>query len=142
LDLRGAYNLIRIKEGEEWKTAFRTRYGLYETLVMPFGLTNVPATCQRLINHQLYKYLDVFVVAYLDNILVYSKKEAEYMEHIRKVLIRLREAGLLLKPEKCEFYKKQVPFLGFILSDQGIQMDVSKIQVVIEWPIPTIVKEV
>jgi hypothetical protein len=60
------------------------------------------------------------VVTYLDNILVYSKKEVEYMEYIRKVLIRLREAGLLLKPEKCEFYKKQVPFLGFILSDQGI----------------------
>lgn len=142
LDLRGAYNLIRIKEGEEWKTAFRTRYGLYETLVMPFGLTNAPATCQRLINHKLHEYLDVFVVAYLDDILVYSRNHTEHVEHVRKVLTRLKEAELLLKPEKCQFFQKKVKFLGFILSAQGIQMDASKVQAVQEWPTPTSVKEV
>jgi hypothetical protein len=101
LDLRGAYNLIRIKEGEEWKTTFRTHYRLYKTLVMPFGLTNILAIYQHLINYKLYKYLDIFIVIYLNDILIYSKIEVEYIEYIRKVLVRLREAGLLLKPEKC-----------------------------------------
>ena len=79
LDLRGAYNLIRMKEGEEWKTAFRTRYGHYEYLVMPFGLTNALATCQALINNVLRHHLDKTVVAYLDDILVYSEDEEEHV---------------------------------------------------------------
>lgn len=140
LDLRGAYNLIRMKEGEEWKTAFRTRYGHYEYLVMPFGLTNAPATCQALINNVLRAHLDITVVAYLDDILVYSKTLEEHITHVREVLTRLRTASLLLKPEKCEWHKEEVTFLGFRVGRNGVKMDEAKIQVVKDWPTPTTVK--
>ena len=142
LDMRGAYNLIRMKEGEEWKTAFRTRYGLYEYCVMPFGLTNAPATCQRMINEQLHEYLDIFVVAYLDDILIYSKNEAEHTEHVRKVLEKLKKANLLLKPEKCDFHKTELGFLGYIIGQNGVRMDPRKVTAVLEWPTPTTIKEV
>jgi hypothetical protein len=142
LDLRGAYNLIRMAAGEEWKTAFRTRYGLYEYCVMPFGLTNAPASCQRLMNDILHEYLDVFVIVYLDDILIYSRTVAEHPEHVRCVLRKIREAGLLLKPEKCEFSKEEVKFLGYIIGAFGIKMDMAKVDAVTSWPTPTNVKEV
>ena len=83
LDIRSAYNLIRIKEGDEWKTAFRTRYGHFEYRVMPFGLANAPATFQGYINYILRDYLDVFCIAYLDDILIYSSDPAEHTRHVR-----------------------------------------------------------
>ena len=94
-----------MKEGEEWKTAFRTRFGLYEYLVMPFGLTNALATFQVYINNILRKYLDMFIVVYLDDILVYSKTYEEHVQHIRYVLTMLRDVDLRIKLEKTEFYK-------------------------------------
>lgn len=142
LDMRGAYNLIRMKEGEEWKTAFRTRYGLFEYLVMPFGLTNAPATMQRMVNEQLHEYLDVFVVAYLDDILIFSKSQAEHETHVRKVLEKLRGAGILLKPEKCEFHKEELEFLGFIVGTHGVRMNPKKVEAVLDWPTPRTVKEI
>ena len=142
LDLRGAYNLIRMKEGEEWKTAFRTRYGHYEYLVMPFGLTNAPATCQALINNVLRHHLDETVVAYLDDILIYSENEEEHVRHVKEVLECLKKAGLLLKPEKCEFHKKKVEFLGYTISTEGVQMSADKIESILQWPTPRTVKEV
>ena len=142
LDFRGAFNLIRIKEGEEWKTAFRTRYGLFEYLVMPFGLTNAPASMQRLSNDALHEYLDIFVIVYLDDILVYSENEEEHVKHVKLVLARLKEYNLLLKPEKCEFHKTQVEFLGYIIGTHGIRMDQAKVATVLDWPTPTSVKNV
>src|SRR5205814_3307007 len=98
IDLRGAYNLVRIRPGDEWKTAFRTRYGHFEYSVMPFGLTNAPATFQALINDTLREYLDDFVVAYLDDILIYTKGTlAEHQKQVRKVLRKLQEKGMRLK---------------------------------------------
>jgi hypothetical protein len=142
LDLRGAYNLIRIKAGEEWKTAFRTRYGLFEYMVMPFGLTNAPASCQRLMNETLHEYLDVFVIVYLDDILIYSRTKEEHVKHVKLVLAKLGASRLLLKPEKCEFHKNQVEFLGYIIGTHGIKMDQAKVSAVTDWPTPTMVKEV
>jgi len=142
LDLKGAYNLIRIKEGEEWKTAFRTHLGLFEYLVMPFGLTNAPATFQEMINHVLREYIDLFVVVYLDDILIFSKTLEEHKEHVHKVLRKLQDAKLLVEPEKSEFHKQQVNYLGFVISPNQIEMDDKKIQAVQEWPEPTNVKEV
>lgn len=142
LDLRGAYNLVRMKEGEEWKTAFRTRYGLYEYLVMPFGLTNAPATFQRMINEQLHEYLDVFVVAYLDDILVYSKTKNDHIQHIKKVMDKLQKANLLLKLEKCKFHQEEVAFLGFIVGRHGIRMNPDKVDAVLTWPVPGTVVQV
>ena len=142
LDLRGAYNLIRMKEGEEWKTAFRTRYGHYEYTVMPFGLTNAPATCQALINNVLRAHLDEYVIAYLDDILVYSDNPQQHRQHVKETLRCLAAAGLRLKPEKCSFHQTKVEFLGFIISTEGVEIDPKKGQSIREWPVPTDVKGV
>jgi hypothetical protein len=142
LDIRGAYNLVRMAEGEEWKTAFRTRYGLFESLVMPFGLTNAPANFQHIINDVLRPYLDIFVTAYLDDILIYSDNLNDYRNHILKVLEALSEASLHLKPEKCEFHRQEVKYLGFIISTSGTKMDPAKVATIQEWPVPRKVKDV
>jgi hypothetical protein len=142
LDLRSAFNLIRIKAGDEWKTAFRTRYGLFEFLVMPFGLTNAPASCQQFVNDTLREYLDIFCAVYIDDILIYSKTKKEHTEHVRKVLAKLEEAGLYVKGEKCEFSVSSTSFLGFIVSADGISMDPAKIQAIREWEAPKSVRDV
>jgi hypothetical protein len=142
LDLRGAYNLIRIKEGEEWKTAFRTRYGYYEYTVILFELTNAPATCQVLINNVLREHLDIFVVVYLDDILIYSKNKEEYIEHVRTVLRLLQQHDLLVDPKKCDWHQEEVEFLGCLVGKNGVRMSPKKIKVVKNWPTPTSVKDI
>ena len=103
LDLKSVYNLVRIKKGDEYKTAFRTRYGYFEYLVMSFGLKNSPATFQHFINDILSDYIDDFVISYIDNILIYSNSLEEHHEHVKKVLKKLLENNLYIKLEKCEF---------------------------------------
>ncbi|KAF4556639.1 Transposon Tf2-5 polyprotein-like protein 2 [Elsinoe fawcettii] len=142
IDIRDAYYRIRMKEGEEWKTAFRTRWGLYEYLVMPFGLTNAPASFQELINDTLREYLDNFVSAYLDDIVVFSKTYDEHVGHVRKVLQKLKERDLPVKLSKCEFHQHKIQFLGYVVSTEGIGPDPKKIESVNDWPEPTTVKEV
>ncbi|KAH7461789.1 hypothetical protein FOMA001_g18899 [Fusarium oxysporum f. sp. matthiolae] len=141
LDLKGAYNLIRIKEGDEWKTAFRTRFGLFEYLVMPFGLTNAPATFQRMINNVLRQYLDIFVVCYLDDILIFSDNEEDHKEHVHKVLKTLQDAKLLVEPEKSHFHVTKVDFLGHTITPGEIRMEKKKVSAVAEWKEPSNVKE-
>ena len=136
LDIRSAYNLIRIREGDEWTTAFRTRYGHYEYQVMPFGLANAPATFQSYINDTLREYLDDFCIAYLDDILVYSTTREEHTEHVRKVLTRLLQTGLYVKLEKCEFYVSKVGFVGFLVSPAGIAMEPQRVEAIQSWPEP------
>jgi hypothetical protein len=127
LDIHGAFNLVRMAEGEEWKIAFRTWYGLFESLVMPFGLTNVPTSFQHFINNVLWPYLDVFITAYLNNILIYSDDLNDHQNHIMKVLEALSKAGLHLKPEKCKFYQQEVKYLGFIILTSRTKMDPAKV---------------
>jgi hypothetical protein len=127
LDIRGAYNLLRIAEGEEWKMVFRTHYGLFELLVIPFGLTNTPTTFQHFINDVLQPYLDVFVTAYQNNILIYSDDLDEYCIYIQKVLQALSDTDLHLKPKKYEFYWQEVKYLGFIISRDGNKIDPMKV---------------
>ena len=136
LDIRSAYNLIRIKEGDEWKTAFRTRYGHYEYKVMPFGLANAPATFQSYINYVLRDFLDVFCIAYLDDILIFSDTRAEHTQHVRRVLSRLAKYRLFARLDKCEFYVTQVGFVGFIVSPAGVEMERSRIATIQDWPTP------
>jgi len=142
LDLKSAYNLVRIKEGDEYKTAFRTRYGHFEYLVMPFGLKNAPATFQHFINDVLSDYLDKFVISYIDDILIYSNTLEEHHEHVKKVLKKLLENNLYVKLEKCEFDVTETAFLGYILSKDGLKVDPEKIKAILDWPVPTTVKEV
>lgn len=142
IDIRNAYHRIRIAEGQEWMTAFRTRYGHFEYQVMPFGLTNAPATFQALINDTFRPYLDIFVVAYLDDILVYSETEKEHINHVRLVLQKMRERHLFAKASKCEFHADQVDYLGYIINREGVSMDPSKIDSIQDWPVPESVKQV
>jgi len=142
LDLKDAYYRIPIRKGDEWKTAFRTRYGHFEYQVMPFGLTNAPATFQAYINKALAGYLDEFCVVYLDDILIYSKDKEEHTKHLRLVLERLRRHALYANPKKCRFYTKEVEFLGFVVSDEGVSMDPERVITIGDWPEPTTFREI
>jgi transposase InsO family protein len=142
IDLRAGYYLVRIAEGDEWKTAFRTRYGHYEYRIMPFGLTNAPATFQNLMNDVLRDFLDDFAVVYLDDILIFSRSLDEHKRHVRRVLERLRANGLFAKPEKCVFHQSEVEYLGFLVSPAGIQMDPKKTSAILDWPEPASVRDV
>ena len=143
LNIRGAFNLVQMKEGEEWKIAFQTRYEHYKYTVMPFGLMNAPATFQALINTTLCKYLDIFVTAYLDDILIYTEGTLkEHIQEVKKVFKALQEADIRLRPDKCKFHVKRVKFLGSIITTNGIQMDNEKVKAIREWPEPRNLKEV
>ncbi|CCO36090.1 Retrotransposable element Tf2 155 kDa protein type 2 [Rhizoctonia solani AG-1 IB] len=142
LDLQWGYNNVRVKEGDEWKTAFRTKYGLYESLVMTFGLTNAPAAFQYFMNDLFQDLLDIYVIIYLDNILVFSKNETKHKFHVHEVLQRLETAQLFCKGSKCKFHRTKVEYLGIIVSDQGFSLDKLKIQAVQEWPVPATVKQI
>ncbi|TKS65860.1 Retrovirus-related Pol polyprotein [Collichthys lucidus] len=136
LDLRNAYHLVRVREGDEWKTAFNTPTGHYEYLVMPFGLTNAPAVFEALVNDILRDMLNKFVFVYLDDILIFSKTQSEHVHHVQSVLRRLLENSLYVKVEKCEFHVRTTSFLGFIVAEGRIQMDPAMVSAVSSWPIP------
>jgi hypothetical protein len=141
MDIRDAYYQVRIREGDEWKTAFGTRYGHYEYLVMPFGLCNAPATFQALVNNTLREYLDIFVTVYLDDVLIYSKDEEEHKKHVKLVLEALRSRNLRAKLEKCEFHTTDFDFLGYHIRPGQIGMESGKVRAILEWPAPTNLKE-
>jgi hypothetical protein len=136
LDLRNAYHLVRIREGDEWKTAFNTPTGHYEYLVMPFGLTNAPAVFQALVNDLLRDMIDKFVFVYLDDILIFSRNLVEHVTHVRSVLRRLLDNSLFVKAEKCEFHAPSVTFLGYIIAKDSLQMDPAKVSAVTSWATP------
>ena len=144
LDVIAAFHKIRIKEGDEWKTAFRTRYGLYEQLVTSFRLANASSTFQKFINYTLRGYLDEFCSAYVDDILIYtSGNRKQHQDHVRKVLVRLREAGLQLDIDKCEFEVQETKYLEFIIvASKGLRIDPDKIKAIQGQEAPTTVKDV
>ena len=142
IDLQSGYHQMRIKDVDVHKTAFITRYGHYEFLVMSFGLTNAPAAFMDLMNHVFRPYVDQFVVVFIDDILVYSKDREDHDTHLRVVLETLRKEHLYEKLSKCEFWFREVSFLGHVVSKEGIQVDPKKIEVIIEWKPPRNVTEV
>ncbi|KAK3557959.1 hypothetical protein QTP86_004642 [Hemibagrus guttatus] len=141
LDLRSAYNLVRIREGDEWKTAFHTTHGHYEYCVMPFGLTNALAVFQALINGVFRDLLGRVVITYIDDFLVYSTSMEDHVRQVREVLARLQRHHLFVKLEKCEFHQTTVTFLGYIISHRGVEMDINRVWAVTEWLAPSKIRE-
>ncbi|KAA0035808.1 DNA/RNA polymerases superfamily protein [Cucumis melo var. makuwa] len=142
IDLRSGYHQLKVRESDITKTAFRTRYGHYEFRVMPFGLTNVPAVFMDLMNRIFHRYLDQFVIVFIDDILVYSVDRESHEEHLRIVLQTLRENQLYAKFSKCEFWLKQVVFLGHVVSAKGVSVDPQKVEAVVNWERPISATEV
>lgn len=130
IDLKAAFNLLRVAEGDEWKTAFT------EYLVRPFGLANSPACFQRFIQWVLREYLDVFCFVYLDDVFIFSKTNEDHLIHIEKVFAALSEHKLTASAQKCAFFQTSVVFLGFVISISGILMDPSKLSTIADWPYP------
>jgi transposase InsO family protein len=143
LDVRWGYNNVRVKEGDEWKAAFRTNRGLFEPLVMFFGLTNSPATFQTMMNEIFHDLiLAGKVLIYLDDILIFTRTREEHRQIVRQVLHLLRQHKLFLKPEKCDFEKTEIEYLGLIISENRVRMDPIKVQGILDWPTPTCKQEV
>ncbi|KAA0066907.1 pol protein [Cucumis melo var. makuwa] len=142
IDLWSGYHQLRIRDSDIPKTAFRSRYGHYEFIVMSFGLTNAPTVFMDLMNRVFKDFLDSFVIVFIDNILIYSKTEAEHEEHLHQVLETLRANKLYAKFSKCEFWLRKVTFLGHVVSSEGVSVDPAKIEAVTNWPKPSTVSEI
>ncbi|KAJ4957631.1 hypothetical protein NE237_024742 [Protea cynaroides] len=142
IDLGRGYHQLKIKEGDIPKTAFRTRYGHYEFLVMSFGLTNTPATFMELMNRVFHDILDTSVIVFIDDILVYSKDNETHIKNLNAAQQCLRKEKLYAKFTKCEFWLSEVPFLGHVVSAEGIKVDPSKIEAIVKWEAPKSVAEI
>ncbi|PRP74586.1 retrotransposable element protein [Planoprotostelium fungivorum] len=140
LDLKDAYWLVRIKKGNEWKTAFRTRYGLFEYLVMPFGLSNCPGNFQSKVNRTFADMLDIFVQIYLDDFLIYSLSYTEHVTHVRQVLQRVIDEKLSVNLKKCTFHTTKVQFLGYEVTPDGVHMCPDRLEAIRNWEPPTNLK--
>ena len=141
LDLQGAYNLVRIKEGDEWKCAFRCKFGHFEPLVVQFGLTNAPATFQRFVNSIFPDLIDIHIVCYQDDILIFSNDLETHIKIIKEVLKRVIENQLVLKASKCLFHTDSLTFLGHTISTEGIKMELDKVKAIDDFCPPTCVKQ-
>ena len=134
---------MKIYEGEEWKMAFRTRYNHFKYQVMPFGLSNAPATFQGYVNKLLAEKLDIFVIVYLDDILIYTKNSRQpHVEAVCWVLDQLRKHSLFANLKKCRFHQDEVRFLGYVVLSKGISMEAKRIEVVKDWPKPKSVRNI
>jgi hypothetical protein len=136
IDLTSRYHQVQIEYEDIHKKTFRTRYGHYEFVVVPFGLTNALANFMCLMNNVLNNFLDRFLLVFIENILIYSKNKEEHEEHLRLVLQVLREHQIYTKFRKCDFFQKQVHYLGHVISEEGVEVDPDKIRSIMEWPTP------
>jgi Reverse transcriptase (RNA-dependent DNA polymerase) len=142
IDLKHAYHLIWIAARDEWKAAFCTRYGSFEWLVMPFGLTNAPGGSQRFLNGIFSDLLDVYVIIYLHDILIFSGNKDDHFRHSSEVLKRLRKHGLYANGKKCDFHSESVDYLSHMIGPNRLQIDPAKVKVIQDWPEPRKVKDI
>ena len=142
INLCHAYHLVHIADSDEWKTTFRTCYGLFKWYVISFSLTNTSPAFQQFMNDLFSNLLDVCVMIYLDDILIYSNNMSEHHWHVKEVLKRLRKAGLYAKAEKCEFHSESVEYLEYILSPSGLTMSNNKVKIIQDWLEPKKVKDI
>ena len=140
--MRDAYRRLRIRDGDEWKTAFRTRYGHFEYTVTPFGLSNAPAAFQAHLNGIMADLLDTFVIVHLDDILIFSKARESHERHIKEVLERSRRHKMYAKLSKCEFFRDRVEYLGFIVTPNGVELDPERVGVIQDWPEPASIHDI
>ena len=136
LDFKNAYNLICIREGDEWKTAFHIQYRHYQYNMMLFSLVNAPATFQAYINRALIEILDIFATAYLDNIMIYSETRKDHQRHSKDILAWLRQFHLFCKLSKYEFVVTTMSFLEFVVSTSGVSMESNWVELILNWPKP------
>ena len=142
IDLCHTYYLVHIANGDEWKTAFRTHYRSFEWFVMPFGLTNTFVAFQWFMNNIFPNLLDVYIIIYLNDILIYSNNMSEHYWHIKEVYKYLCKTGLYAKTEKYEFHSESVEYLGYILSFSSLTMFDNKVKIIQDWPEPKKVKDI
>ena len=142
IDLRSGYHQLHIRDFDISKTTFRSRYGYFEFLVMPFGLTNTPVAFMDLMQNIFHEYLDNFIIVFIDDILIYSSTRELYEEHLRIALQTLRNHRLFGKLSKCDFWLSEVNFLGHVVSQEGVSVDSSKVDAVLNWKSPKNVFEI
>lgn len=142
LDLASGYWQVRMEEEDRAKTAFVTRFGFFHFNVMPFGLCNAPATFQRLMERVLQGLQWKTLVLYLDDVVIFGNSFSEHLERLKQVFLRLRDAGLKLKPKKCAFFKKEVSFLGHVVNGEGVHTDPEKVKKIAEWAVPKSVHDI
>ena len=142
IDLKSGFHLVRMKKGEEWKTSFRCRYGLFEWTVMPMGLLNSPAAFQAMLNGIFADLLDLGVLCYMDDILAFAETLEEHDRIVLEVLKRLQENNLAVNPTKCTWATTEVNYLGYVINEHGVSMSSEKVECIIQWKSPKTLKEV